>query len=163
MLKSPFTYSDCDIAPKSNLLFWWCTVTPSNCDVTAMLLGNHFVDASLSLVNGLLQRERGLPSIIWATRIFAVTYCTISFAQSFNVVYFSFYFAKRVHSLLNGWLVEYFSCFRFVLITSLCNQPATGSTRSHGNRRLATVLTTFFNQKFLCKKNKNTSYFAVLN
>ena len=33
----------CIIAPKSNLLFWCCTVTPSDCDVVAMMLGNRFV------------------------------------------------------------------------------------------------------------------------
>ena len=47
----------CDIAPKSNQLFWCCIVTPSDCNVAAMSLGNHFVSHSgaLSLdVNGLL-------------------------------------------------------------------------------------------------------------
>ena len=38
------TPSDCDITPKSNLLFWCCTVTPSDCDVTVMLLGNRFCE-----------------------------------------------------------------------------------------------------------------------
>ena len=33
----------CVIAPKSNLLSWCCTVTPSDCDVMAMSLGNRFV------------------------------------------------------------------------------------------------------------------------
>ena len=33
----------CDVAPKSNQLFWCCIVTPSDCDVTAMSLGNRFV------------------------------------------------------------------------------------------------------------------------
>ena len=33
----------CVMAPKSNLLFWCCTVTPSDCDIAAMLLGNRFV------------------------------------------------------------------------------------------------------------------------
>ena len=54
----------CDVAPRSNQLFWCCIVTPSDCDVAAMALGNRFVshwercrsdiaDASLSLdVNG---------------------------------------------------------------------------------------------------------------
>ena len=37
----------CVIAPKSNLLFWCCTVTPSDCDIAEMLQGNRFVNHSV--------------------------------------------------------------------------------------------------------------------
>ena len=36
----------CVMAPKSNLLFWCCTVTPSDCKVIVMSLGNRFVSHS---------------------------------------------------------------------------------------------------------------------
>ena len=39
----------CDIAPKSNQLFWCCIVTCSNCDVAAMSLGNRFVSHSRAM------------------------------------------------------------------------------------------------------------------
>ena len=38
----PLTCSDCDIAPKSNLLFWCCTVTSSDCDVAGESLCEPF-------------------------------------------------------------------------------------------------------------------------
>ena len=36
----------CVIAPKCNLLFWCCTVTPSDCNIAVMSLGNCFVSHS---------------------------------------------------------------------------------------------------------------------
>ena len=44
----------CDVAPKSNQLFWCCIVTPSDCDVAVMSLGNHFV----SHLGAMSQRHR---------------------------------------------------------------------------------------------------------
>ena len=48
----------CDVAPKSNQLFWCCIVTPSDCDVAVMSLGNRFVSHSGAIKPRLVHAER---------------------------------------------------------------------------------------------------------
>ena len=62
----------CDIVPKSHLLFWCCTVTPSVCDCNQQSLGNRFVSHSGATsqmrrrldVNGLYTRHRACCQLI---------------------------------------------------------------------------------------------------
>ena len=87
--KGPFISSDCDVAPKSNQLFWCCIVTPSDCDVAVMSLGNRFVSHS----GAMPQRHRRCVAVTrckWALNCFGKLYFSHRQTKEEIIIHLSF-------------------------------------------------------------------------